>query len=998
VWDYTLNPDNSSNLPVDGVISAADAAISYPQGHGDAYGHYLTALTGYYNLLNNENFTWTPRIESVLVLGTPVSVDYQDERKFASAAAALSRTASEVLDLTYRQQYSASDTRKWSALKDGKSNANTGVVRHWGTDDWASRGGQGALFNWVTANSLLPAVDPNPNHSGIQKIDRTTVPELSEIASNAESIQQTLDHADSRLNPLGLGAGALSFDISPSEIDAGKTHFEQIYERAVVSLRNAQDAFEQANSSTQFLRRQEDSLEDQRHAIMAEEQAYKNRLIEIYGTPYTDDIGPGKTYQQGYDGPDLYHSMLVDIPEIFDSAKISQEKRTVFKMVVDADVSENYDLDSDTKQLELDIDDKAYIRYELAPDGRFVKPLSWTGHRVSPGRIQTAVSNEIAARSKLVKALREYAKLEGRMNRKVALYNDAMQEREKIVKLTKNAKLDAALFTASIESLNLVTSESIAMREVVKDITDGISEGVPKSVGMSNDVTFSVRLSAYMTKASKRLSGMFYQAAINASIVALKASKEAVNTAYEKNVSMAQWKREHAQLYADLRTSLSDLLMGTYQVDATLRAYDQAKRDLRAIQAEGDRVQEKRLVFRQHAAALIQGYRTRDFAFRAFRDESLERYKDLFDLSAKYTYLAARAYDYETGLLDADGNASAAEFYEKIVQARALGVITNGEPQFAGSSTGDPGLSGVLAELTSDWSVAKTRLGFNNPDRYATTFSLRQEKFRILPTSDGDLLWKDQLSKFLLANVMDDPDVKRYCMQIGDEYGNAVPGLVIPFSTTITSGKNFFGNPLAGGDHTFTSSSFATKIRSSGVAFVGYIGMDSPTTTSETLDEIDATSPSSPDTGFSDENALSATPYIYLIPCGSDFMRSPPLGDLSQVRSWSVLDQAIPLPFNIANSDYSEQPSWVTVASLSEPAFTLRKHQAFRAVPDGTNFQDGEGFTNSRLIGRSVWNTRWKIVIPGNTLLSDPNLGLQTFLNTVKDIKLHLETYSYSGN
>ena len=28
---------------------------------------------------------------------------------------------------------------------------------------------------------------------------------------------------------------------------------------------------------------------------------------------------------------------------------------------------------------------------------------------------------------------------------------------------------------------------------------------------------------------------------------------------------------------------------------------------------------------RQHAAAIIQGYRTRDFAFRAFRDEALER-------------------------------------------------------------------------------------------------------------------------------------------------------------------------------------------------------------------------------------------------------------------------------------------------------------------------------------------------------------------------------------
>ena len=127
-------------------------------------------------------------------------------------------------------------------------------------------------------------------------------------------------------------------------------------------------------------------------------------------------------------------------------------------------------------------------------------------------------------------------------------------------------------------------------------------------------------------------------------------------------------------------------------------------------------------------------------------------------------------------------------------------------------------------------------------------------------------------------------------------------------------------------------------------------------------------------------------------------MRSPSLGDSDTLRAWSVQDQAIPLPFNIANSDYSTQPAWVSAASLSEPPFMLRKHQAFRAVPQGTVFSSAPGFTNSRLIGRSVWNTRWKIVIPGNTLLNDPVQGLQIFLDTVKDIELHLETYSYSGN
>ena len=67
-------------------------------------------------------------------------------------------------------------------------------------------------------------------------------------------------------------------------------------------------------------------------------------------------------------------------------------------------------------------------------------------------------------------------------------------------------------------------------------------------------------------------------------------------------------------------------------------------------------------------------------------------------------------------------------------------------------------------------------------------------------------------------------------------------------------------------------------------------------------------------------------------------------------------------------------------------------------MPDGTVFSDDPGFTNGRLIGRSVWNSRWKLIIPGQTLLADPRQGMQIFADTVKDIKLHFETYSTAGN
>ena len=55
-------------------------------------------------------------------------------------------------------------------------------------------------------------------------------------------------------------------------------------------------------------------------------------------------------------------------------------------------------------------------------------------------------------------------------------------------------------------------------------------------------------------------------------------------------------------------------------------------------------------------------------------------------------------------------------------------------------------------------------------------------------------------------------------------------------------------------------------------------------------------------------------------------------------------------------------------------------------------------YTNTCLIGRSVWNTQWKIIIPAYTLLSDEQEALNRFVASVKDIKLFLRTYSNSGN
>ena len=215
-----------------------------------------------------------------------------------------------------------------------------------------------------------------------------------------------------------------------------------------------------------------------------------------------------------------------------------------------------------------------------------------------------------------------------------------------------------------------------------------------------------------------------------------------------------------------------------------------------------------------------------DLTFRTFRNEGLEQYHTLFDLASRYTYLAAKNYDYETGLL---GTPAGQSVISGIVAARALGDITNGVPQSTVSTLGDAGLAGTMAQLQADFSVAEGRLGINNPDSNGTLFSLRHELYRILndpaSTADDDM-WQQTLEQHITANVMADPDVAAYCRNIKKTDGSAVPGIVIPFSTTIQHEKNFFGLDYAAGYHKYTPSNYATKIYSVGIVLPGYVGMD----------------------------------------------------------------------------------------------------------------------------------------------------------------------------
>ena len=85
-----------------------------------------------------------------------------------------------------------------------------------------------------------------------------------------------------------------------------------------------------------------------------------------------------------------------------------------------------------------------------------------------------------------------------------------------------------------------------------------------------------------------------------------------------------------------------------------------------------------------------------------------------------------------------------------------------------------------------------------------------------------------------------------------------------------------------------------------------------------------------------------------------------------------------------------------TVATL--PVWRLSFYGSFGAKHDEGIYSEDDLTNDMRLIGRSAWNTEWMMIIPGGTLLFDPNQGLEKFISTVSDIKVYFQTYSYAGN
>lgn len=1129
IWNFTLSDGEvayRSNYGIrdqngDGVIDEADAKVLYPQGHGDAWGHYLTGLSSYYRLLRNSNFTWIPRSEAILVGGVPVSVDYQDERQFAATAAAKAKTGAEIVALTYRSAYVEDPAGQWQGYQDGNTN------RAWGVSEWASRSGQGAYFDWVVGNALLPssyqqsfqitentlgqieakarydlsddvitnriplaapgltslqatnllnipgrsfigrqsilhaldaaigvearlkfqsailgasqtnglpesvisvleilkgnqytteaqltntlrfafgaktfdaayateirpylAVPSGIVPTGIQKIDRTTVPELREISAAAVNIQEALDKADTGLNPLGLAKNALPFDINPLDIDQGTTHFEQIYQRAIRAMNNAIAVFNYAFNSSQLLRKQSDKLEDFTRGVADREADFKSRLIEIFGYPYNDDIGPTGSYASGYDGPDLYHYMYEESSAILGTLT----PPSVEIVVTNRDLVVN----SDGSVASI----FTPVKYRVAGNGfGLVKPTIWTGQRRAPGEIQQAHLDLLQSKVRFQKAIADYDNLMAQIDAQAALLSAQYNlNAEEISLLNTGQGIQSTLNDEIRQSRERQLDFATKARQA-NIIADAVAEFFPTSAGFSFDPTSGMR------GAEKLIGSVISEAqteAANSESLAELDHQQAKELAQsQQNIKLTTLHQEQAILQQiaqmeQLVRQEAPLRLEIYNLNESL--LQTAGRYSSAL-ARGQRLIEDRLRFRQQTAEQVQAYRYNDMAFRIFRNDALQKYRAQFDQAAQYVYLAAKAYDFDTNLRPTDSARPGAYFLNKIVRARTIGVIQNGEPQTGG--LGDPGLADPMAGMKENFAILKPQLGFNNPQADSKEFSLRSQLFRIQPGSAGNAKWREQLTRYQVENLGDIPEFVRHCLFQSTQAKE--PGLVIPFSSTINQNLNFFTWPAdLAGDSGFNPTAFSTKIRSIRVSFSNY--------------------------RITGGSGLRADPRVYLVPIGSDILRSPratPSDSIDYTREWRVVDQWLPTPFAINDKNDSRlaTPGWIPAFSVGDPSAqfpnqgqnlfelaAIRAHPSFDAYHDNLAPLTGEEpqFQSAGLIGRSVWDTQWLLIIPGVNLLNDRDEGLQRFINGalvndirdgngVSDIKIRFKAYAYSG-
>lgn len=1029
---YNVNY-NISDVTKDGFINEDDARKLYPQGHGDSWGHFLSAIDMHYVMLKEPNFSWKTRSELYSLMQNVLEVDFLDEKTFARLAAGKARAGRDIVRATYRAAYTQDPDGQWQGYTD-----NADKARAWGVSEWSHRAGQGAYFDWVVANALVPEEPQGENIENLDKLDRlANVDEIGEISGGLHEIQNALDESNSGQNPLGFDSDALAIDIDLFDANS-ETHFEQIYNRAVDSASIALATLDLATQSQNKLRALGEDAAAIAEEAMSQDLDYRSRLIEIFGTPYTGQIGFGKAYPEGYLGPDtlLYayldknkidqyvpskgdaNGKYVNFTKLTNNMKGSEIMNnptmiSLYKNTTDGDAEKleafsTILADNTQYQFGVELNDLS-LPYDVASEYGFKAPATW-GKRVSYGSVQTALQDMLAAEMELDTAISDYIAFVRTYERKLEQIQSELErysEKESIKGHITGVR--AGFTTASIVAKTIINALSVITRtsESVGQVVTTTTPTDPV-VGLATTVpTAPVEGAAVAATEAVAIISEGTRDTILAGLDILDLIRDEVIARLEQDIDQLDSVREMDGLLVDLEGHLGGERSIRNAIGMAVQNLEVQKQAYFTALAEGFRVLREREAFNKILASRVQKNRYQDMIFRLSRNEAMSKYQTAFNNTARYTWLAARAYDYETSL-DPGHPAAPGASLDRIIKERQLGQWVDGAPTGAHG-----GLAEILTQLKGNFNVLKGQLGINNPQAETEKISMRSELFRI-STLDPELeealalrddiaaanfpadqlsleqrlilarlddpanqeaiaqagasddRWKDALKARIVPDLNTMPEFVRHCRPFAT---GVQPGIVIRFSSSIESGKNFFGLQLAPGDHNYSTANFATKIQSFGVWLDNY-----------------------------NDAGLSTSPRAYLVPVGEDYMRTSS-ATVPTIRKWSIIEQRIPIPYPINQSNITA-PGYIPKMDGIDGAFgELRRHGDFRMYHDNGDPEpdDSETISSNRLVSRSLWNTEWMLIIPGANLHADPNVGLEQLADTIQDIKLYFLTYSHQG-
>jgi hypothetical protein len=838
------------------VTDDYEAAVKFPQGHGDAYGHYLSALKAGIALLSTVPAGAPPAILDT-ELGSLAGNDAALEvvRDLAAAGVARAEAAASVADLLFRRDY----TEDPQNSRARKLFTDTEAPRAWSMADWARRGALGAYLDWAVANQLAP-MDPS------RPVNRAKLPELGELAGAAGALQGRLDTAGAGLDPLGLVQNVVPFGIDASNLEprSGNSHFEQVREAAKKAIENARLAFQIANRTNQRLRDSDRSFDDFREQLEDTRADLDHQLIEIYGLPSVDDTSDNDG--DGRDGTS----------------------------------------DEEESQSHPDLTSFYLTNERLAALGMRPRP--------TPGEAQIAISELQVASLRLDQA-------------ELALDNHGAQVRSKMERINLVRKVQSQRLTILAEAC----SDQMDLIFRLEDI-----ERRKRTVGMFTSIitqNWASYATQYLSFVQDAM-GLDNEFDIERERKRIECWKESKLQGLEDVLNIDAEKRE---LEALIRQTPQLIVDRAIQMELATQALGR----LRQVLTRGQLLVQKRQRLLARTTADLLDERWKDLSFRVFRNATLKNYRAFFDLAARYVVLAGRAYAYEF-----DKRSDGENILSGIYRERRLGS--------AGGLTG--GLEQVLRRLDD----SADSENFNHPfDALGTdgdkprAFSFRSNLLGIDSREQfpkPDLRFRAFLEQSIVERIEDLSEIRDLAQVHSDRHHG--PGIVITFATEL-DGRNFFGR---GRDLPFGNANFLVtrnvKIRNFAIRFDGV------------------------DPGPLGVDAQSGSIDVYLIPAGDSVLREdtnkPDVKD-ELVTRWAVVDQFLPPPV-LASEDTVANRAYNPWTSLAESGGNFlnqikRHHEAEAQIEAGQPFR-----FNTGLAGRSAWNTRWVLIIPGRqwTSSSDP--------------------------